>query len=107
MSLKPEIFLDAAELQFRQDCELRHESFSCHNLAAAAASRDDTQTYLEHKVKYSEYFGIYAGAEGASVWWKRIDGVWQTEPRIYALLLMAEIVKDENQTQEEIILHAT
>ncbi len=100
MRLNSNVFLQAAEIQFLKDksvCHTNAGTYSCNNLSlavymVAGSSRQER----EYKKIYVDHMAPSNLKDSAYVWWPDVEGKHQSEPRILALLLMGEIVKDYN-----------
>ncbi len=101
MRLNSNIFTSAAELQHNRKektAPLREQatnshSFSCLNIVAAIRMLDYDFCYssLPYRNLYKSLYG-----KPQAQWWPDINGEWDHESRIFALLFAAEIVKDAN-----------
>lgn len=109
--LKASVFLLAAELQhsLTVDKRIKHpktggflycDLYSCVNLLVAAEALDIStpkRSTYDYRNLYRDLFYSPEEACTTSCWWPRRNGAWDYESRIFALLLAAEVVKDQNR----------
>jgi hypothetical protein len=101
-NLNYDIFQLAAEYQFEAMTEGTYSEYSCDNIMDASFEfgyNYNTKVYREVDEIYQNLYQkdstkYYKEGESTLLWWPKVNGEWDHESRILALLLAAEILKD-------------